>query len=56
MDKNITSTNQNAKIILNKSKSLLNTTKSLLVNHQSKEQIKNFENFRFSIKCVYSGV
>lgn len=49
MKHNLTTTNQNAKLALSKSKSLLNITNSLLTNRPSKELIERFENFRISI-------
>jgi WD40 repeat protein len=55
MKNNLTTTNQNAKLSLSKSKSLLNITNSLLENHLNKELIENFENFRFSSALGHGG-
>jgi len=55
MKNNLTTTNQNAKLALIKSKSLLNITNGLLANRSSKELIESFENFRFSLNLGYSN-
>jgi len=41
MNKNLTTTNQNAKLALNKSKSLLNLTNSLLAKQESNQLVKD---------------
>ena len=55
MNNNLTTTNQNAKLALSKSKSLLNITNSLLANRPNKELIESFENFRISISFENSS-
>lgn len=42
MNNNLTTTNQNAKIALNKSKNLLNITSNLLLKNTNNHLVKNF--------------
>lgn len=48
MQNNLTTTNQNAKLALLKSKSLIDITNKLLANRPSNALIESFESFRFS--------
>lgn len=55
MQNNLTTTNQNAKLALLKSKSLIDITNKLLANRTSKELIESFESFRFSPTLGHAG-
>ena len=55
MQNNLTTTNQNAKLALLKSKSLIDITNKLLANRPSKALIESFENFRFSPTLGHTG-
>ncbi len=55
MHNNLTTTNQNAKSALLKSKNLIEITNKLLASRTSKDLIQNFENFRFSLTFGHTG-
>ena len=49
MNNQLTTTNQNAKLALLKSKSLIDITNKLLANRTSKDLVQSVENFRLSV-------
>ena len=55
MQNNLTTTNQNAKLALLKSKSLIDITNKLLANRTNKDLIQHFENLRFSPTLGHTG-
>ena len=55
MNNQLTTTNQNAKLALLKSKSLIDITNKLLANRPNKGLIESFENFRFSPTLGHTG-
>ena len=55
MNNQLTTTNQNAKLALLKSKSLIDITNKLLANQASKDLVQNFENFRPSVSFGHTS-
>ena len=55
MNNNLTTTDQNAKLALLKSKSLIDITNKLLANRPNKDLIESFESFRFSPALGHRG-
>lgn len=54
MNNNLTTTNQNSKLALAKSKSLLDITNKILANKNDSNLLESYENFRFSTSLGHS--
>jgi len=55
MNNQLSTTNQNVKLALLKSKSLIDITNKLLANRTSKDLVQSVENFRFSVISGHTG-